>query len=159
MKIFSVVTTLIAVLLLCFIAYNSGSGKTIPVHHPEWMSCDGLLTRNLFYSSLLNDIDQKELAEKVKNANSTDEINNMVTMESNIDANKTKWYESISESGKCKAQIFLKNPNKEGNNTTYLEFEIGGFAQAGANVFDSIGNRHVLQSIHLNSRNGNWFKQ
>jgi len=160
MRALSVAAQLVMLLFLGVIAYNTGVGKTLPVHHPNWMSCDGLLTRNLFYSTLLGQSDDlKDVAASVKRAQSLGEVDHLVTTGSTIDARRTRWFESVSDAGKCQAQVFLNTPDKDGNNTAYMAFDISAFAEAGAGIFSIVSEGQVLQSLRLDTRGTKWFKE
>jgi len=160
MKALSLVLQVAAVLFLVLIAYNTGVGKTLPVHHAPWMSCNGLLTQNLFYSILLKDNDgMKDLSVQVKSATTVEEINKLVTDGTNIDAARTIWFESVSEPGTCQAQIFLQRPNKDGENAAYVEFEIGGFARADTGFFGTLLGSGVVESLRMSPVGIVWFKE
>jgi len=152
-------TQLAIVTLLFLIAYNTGVGKTLPVYHPEWMSCNGSLSRALFFSTLLGQNESmSKLALQVKAAGTIDEINRLVVNGSNIDAPRTTWFESVSEPGKCQAQIFLKNPNEDGNNTAYVGFEVAGFAAPNRSLAEVLEGGHVLESIQVSMIGVKWFR-
>jgi len=160
MKALSGIVQVLVVILLSVIAYHTGVGKTVPVHHPSWMECNGHLSRALFYSTLLGQSDDlKDLAAEVKKAGTIEEIDRLVHDGSNIDAPRTQWYESVSDPGKCQAQVFLKNPNKDGENTAYVGFEIGGFAEPNRGLMGALTGGHVLQSIRLDMMGIKWFKE
>jgi hypothetical protein len=149
-----------AIALLGLIAYNTGVGKTLPVHHPGWMACDGRMSRSLFYSTLLK---QNEafvaLASQVKDASTTAEIDRLVSGGANIDAPRTLWFESVTEPGKCQAQIFLKKPNKDGENTAYIGFDVAGFADPQRSFANVLQGGSVLESIRLDMAEIKWFKE
>lgn len=160
MKTVTVLFQAVALGMLGLIAYNTGVGKMLPVHHPSWMSCDGSLSRALFYSTLLKQSDDlAELASRVREASTLDDIDRLVVDGTNIDARRTLWFESVSEIGKCQAQVFLKNPDKDGNNTAYIGFEVGGFAQPGRGILGSLTRGNVLQQIRLETLAVKWFKE
>ncbi|MGB6604777.1 MAG: hypothetical protein WA747_06035 [Steroidobacteraceae bacterium] len=152
---------LVALVLLCVIAYNTGVGKTLPVNHPKWMSCDGVLSQALFYGTLLEQSDAlKDLAPRVKNARTVADINQLVSDGSAIDAARTQWFESVSEPGRCQAQVFLQRPNGEGNNTAYIGFDVRGFAQSDRSFLESLEGGEVLESVNLDIMGGiKWFKE
>jgi hypothetical protein len=114
----------------------------------------------LFYSTLLAQSDEmKDLAAQVKQAGSSEEVDRLVRDGSNIDATRTLWFESVSNEGKCQAQVFLKNPNKDGQNTAYIGFEISGFAEPDRGLVDSLTGGRVLQTIQLDLLGTKWFKE
>ena len=159
-KVLSAFFQLAVLGLLCFIAYNTGVGKTFPVNHPEWLSCDGALSQGLFYSTLLEQNDDlKALAKHVKDATTVTDIERLVTNGSSIDAARTEWFESVSEPGRCQAQIFLQTPNKDGNNTAYVGFDVSGFERSGKPFLDRLANNEVLESINVNPLGVKWFKE
>lgn len=159
MKTLTVTVEIAALGLLCLIAYNTGIGKTLPVYHPNWMSCDGTLSRALFYSTLLKQGDAtSQLASKVKEAGTVAEIDRLVADGSNINARKTVWFESVSEPGKCQAQVFLNNPDKDGNDTAYIGFDVAGFADPNRSLIETLQGGRVLQSIQIELVGINWFK-
>ena len=146
--------------LLGVIAYNTGAGKILPVHRLMWMSCDSKLSRSLFYSTLLRQSeDLSELATQVKAAETIEAINQMVVNGSNINASRTIWFESVSDPGKCQAQVFLKHPNKDGENTAYFGFEVSGFADPHRNWIEQLQGGQVLQSIQVDMIGVKWFKE
>lgn len=146
--------------LLCLIAYNTGVGRTLPVHHPGWMSCDGVLSRGLFYSTLLKQSEStSQLASKVKEARTIAEIDRLVVDGSNINAPRTQWFESVSEPGKCQAQVFLTTPQKDGENTAYIGFEVAGFAAPNRSFIEALQGGNVLESIRLDMIGVKWFKE
>jgi hypothetical protein len=146
--------------LLCLIAYNTGVGRTLPVHHPGWMSCDGRLSRSLFYSTLLRQSEStSKVASKVKDAQTIDEIDKLVVDGSNINAPRTLWFESVSEPGKCQAQVFLASPNKDGENTAYIGFDVAGFAAPNRSFIEAMQGGNVLESIRLDMLGVKWFKE
>jgi hypothetical protein len=160
MKVIYTIIGLVAIVLLGVIAFNSSIGKTLPVHHPGWMSCNGELAQALLYSSLLAQSDDlKGLATKVKQANSVAEIDRLVNGGSNIDASRTEWYASVSDPASCQAQVFLQQPNSDGNNTAYVGYTLEGFSKAGQSEAAVLLNNDVLESIHVNTLGVNWFKQ
>lgn len=160
MKIVYAVIGLIAIALLGVIAFNSSIGKTLPVHHPKWMACNGELAQALFYSSLLEQSDDtKGLAAKVKQANSIAEVDRLVTNGSNINASRTTWYASVSDPASCQAQVFLQQPNGDGNNTAYIGYTLEGFSNANQSEAQVFLDTDVLESIHVNTLGVNWFKQ
>lgn len=163
MKALSVVALVVQIAiagLLCLIAYNTGVGKTLPVDHPSWMSCDGRLSRSLFYSILLEQSESlSQLASRVKEAPTIGEINKLVAEGSNIDAPRTVWFESVSEPGKCQAQVFLNSPNKDGTNTAYIGFDVAGFAAPNRSFIEELEGGNVLESIQLQMIGVKWFKE
>ncbi len=159
-KAMTIVAQITALGLLCLIAYNTGVGKILPVHHPSWMSCDGRLSRALFYSTLLKQSeDLSQLASQVREAGTINQIDKLVADGSNINAPRTLWFESVSEPGKCQAQIFLKNPNKDGENTAYIGFDVAGFADPNRNFIEVLQGGRVLESIQLEMVGIKWFKE
>jgi hypothetical protein len=161
MKSLTAVAQIAALGLLCLIAYNTGVGKTLPAHHPGWMSCDGRLSRALFYSALLKQSrdDLSGLASQVTEARTIDEIDTLVVEGSNINAPRTLWFESVSEPGKCEAQVFLKSPNQDGNDTAYIGFDVAGFAHPKRGVIETLQGGEVLESIQLDTIGVKWFKE
>ena len=159
MQAFSVLARLVVIVFLGLIAYNTGTGKTLPVHHPSWMSCDGLITRSLFYRLLIDSDELADVVADVKEATTLDEVDNVVTAGTNIDAARTLWFKSATEPGACQAKVYLQNPNKEGNNTAYVEFEIRGFAQADASWIQGIIEGTVLESVHLSRAGVAWLRE
>ena len=146
--------------LLCLIVYNTGVGRTLPVHHPVWMSCDGRLSRALFYSTLLSQSEStSKVASKVKEARTLDEIDKLVVDGSNINATKTLWFESVSEAGKCQAEVFLTSPNKDGKNTAYIGFNVAGFADPNRGFMEMLQGGNVLESIQLDMIGVKWFSE
>lgn len=152
MKIVNGLLLLLAVGLLGLIAYNTSLGKILPAPELSKISCKSMLTRELFFSSLLRQMGLNDLASDVKHAYSIDNINKLVVKGSNIDAPRTLWFQSVSEPGECQAQIFLQTPNKDSNNTAYIGFSIDGFSQIGMP-------ESVLESIHLKLLGTQWFKE
>jgi hypothetical protein len=160
MKALTAVVQMATLGLLCVIAYNTGVGKTLPVHHSGWMSCDGRLSRALFYSTLLKQNEAlSKVASKVKEADTTEEIDRLVVDGSNINAPRTLWFESVSEFGKCQAQVFLKGPNQDGDTTAYIGFDIAGFADPNRSFIDTLQGGKVLQSIQVEMIGVKWFKE
>ena len=146
--------------LLILIAYNPGVATILPVHHPSWMSCNGRLSHALFYSTLLGQSeDLKDLAAEVKSADMIARIDQLVHDGSNIDAPRTLWFESVTDLGKCQAQVFLKSPNEDGENTAYIGFEIGGFTDSNGGLLGSLTGGNVLQTVRLNMLGVSWFKE
>ncbi|MGH9438504.1 MAG: hypothetical protein ACRD22_11590 [Terriglobia bacterium] len=124
------------------------------------MACNGQLAQALFYSSVLRQSDDlKGLAAKVKQANSVAEIDRLVNGGSNIDASRTKWYASVSDPASCQAQVFLQQPNSDGNNTAYIGYTLEGFSNADQSEAAVFVNNDVLESVHVNMLGVNWFKQ
>ena len=124
------------------------------------MACNGHLSHALFYSTLLGQSDEmKDLAAQIKNASTSDEIDSLVNNGSNINASRTLWFESVSDEGKCQAQVFLKHPNKDDQNTAHISFEISGFAEPDRGLVDNFTGGHVLQSIRLDLLGTKWFKE
>ena len=161
MKVVYAIIGLIAIALLGVIAFNGSIGKTLPMHHPKWMACNGELAQALFYSSLLeqsND-DLKGLAAQVKQANSIADVDQLVTNGSNIDASRTKWYASVSDPASCQAQVFLQHLNSDGNNTAYIGYTLEGFSNADQSETQVFLDNDILESIHVNMLGVNWFKQ
>ena len=157
MRVVNSVMLAIALVMLGVISYNTGVGKTFPVHHPNWMSCDSLLTRQLFYSTLLKQQDgMDDLAAKVKKDGSIADIDALITQGSNISASQTKWFESVSKLGECQAQIYLQSPTKNGDNTAYISFSLTGYIPTGSGVF---GSGDVLEAIQLNALDIKWTKE
>ena len=160
MRAVGVILQTLVIGLLCWIGYNTGVGKTLPVHHPSWMSCDGKLTRSLFYSTLLKQNDGTvKLSARVKEAQSIEEIDKLVADGSNIDARRTLWFESVSDPGRCQAQVYLEHPNETGNNTAYIGFSIAGFARPDRGFVEALQGGEVLESLELEMIGARWFQE
>lgn len=145
----------VIVILLAATAYSTGLGKIIPQQEPIHLSCDSLLTQQLFYSELIdkNNSDDKGLESTAKNvlhAGSVEEITKIVTSNTNIDASKTVFYSSLSNSGDCQAHISLEQAKQDGNNAMYVPYSITGYVPTNALQRTEGG---MVEEIHINFLN------
>jgi len=142
---------------ISFIGYNTGLGKTLPMHQPRWLSCNGLLSQQLFYSEFLGqNSSTKTLATDVLDAPTTADVDRMVTKGSNINAGETEWFRAIHRPDNCEAEIFLEHPRGDGKNAAYIRFSMQGFLPVKTHGSAPITEGEVLEEVGINFDNIQW---
>lgn len=142
---------------LSFIGYNTGLGKTLPMRHPRWLSCNGLLSQQLFYNEFLGqNSSTKTLAANVLSAPTTSAIVKMVTAGSNINAGETEWFKALHHPDNCQAEIFLENPRSDGKNAAYVHFSMQGYLPVKTHGSAALNEGDVLEEVGINFSDIQW---